>query len=369
MKTIGAKSLGTLFDALAGRGYTIVGPTVRDQVIVYDRLESAADLPSGWTDVQDGGTYRLQRRDDGAYFGYVVGPHSWKNYLFPPRRKMWAAKQTNDGFTVEEAAPPAEKFAFVGVRSCELRAIEIQDRVLAGGEYRDDAYEALRRNALIVAVNCTVAGGTCFCVSMDTGPKARGGYDIALTEIVENGAHYFTVETGSDRGREIVDGIEDAVPAKAQQIESTERAVAGAAEQMGRTLDTNGVKELLYDNIDNGRWEKVARRCLTCGNCTMVCPTCFCTTVEDTNDLSGNNTERWRAWDSCFSIEYSYIHGGSMRRTAAAQYRQWLTHKLATWQDQFDTMGCVGCGRCITWCPVGIDITEEVGAIRAAGKE
>ena len=108
----------------------------------------------------------------------------------------------------------------------------------------------------------------------------------------------------------------------------------------------------------------MAERCLTCGNCTLVCPTCFCTNVEDVGDLTGDHAERWRVWDTCFSVDYSYIHGGSVRPSGRARYRQWLTHKLATWHDQFDSSGCVGCGRCITWCPVGIDITQEVAAIR-----
>ena len=127
------------------------------------------------------------------------------------------------------------------------------------------------------------------------------------------------------------------------------------------------IKELLYRNLEHPRWEDVARRCLSCTNCTLVCPTCFCTTVEDATDLSGGHAERRRRWDSCFSMDFSYIHGGYIRPSVKARYRQWMTHKLATWIDQFGTSGCVGCGRCITWCPVGIDITAEVKAIRADG--
>ena len=138
---------------------------------------------------------------------------------------------------------------------------------------------------------------------------------------------------------------------------------------MGQALDTTELKELLYDSLDHPRWHEVAQRCMACGNCTMVCPTCFCTSVEDTTDLSGEIAERWRSWDSCFTTDFSYIHGGSVRNSTESKYRQWITHKLASWQDQFNTLGCVGCGRCITWCPVGINITEEVEAIRASRAE
>jgi Fe-S-cluster-containing hydrogenase component 2 len=137
-------------------------------------------------------------------------------------------------------------------------------------------------------------------------------------------------------------------------------------------MDTTGIRDLLYTNFDHPRWDNVAQRCLTCANCTMVCPTCFCTTVEDVSDVTGSHAERWRKWDSCFSQNFSYIHGGSVRSSAKSRYRQWMTHKLASWIDQFGSSGCVGCGRCITWCPVGIDITEEVRAIRespASSKE
>jgi hypothetical protein len=94
----------------------------------------------------------------------------------------------------------------------------------------------------------------------------------------------------------------------------------------------------------------------------LVCPTCFCSTVEDTTDLSGEVATRTRVWDSCFTLGHSYIHGGSVRPTTATRYRQWLTHKLDTWWDQFGTSGCVGCGRCTTWCPAEIDLLAEVPA-------
>ena len=128
----------------------------------------------------------------------------------------------------------------------------------------------------------------------------------------------------------------------------------------------NNLQALLYRNYNNERWQDLAQRCLDCGNCTMACPTCFCSKVEDITDLTGDHAERWREWDSCFTMDFSYIHGGSVRATTRSRYRQWLVHKLATWLDQFGSSGCVGCGRCITWCPVGIDLTEEVRLIRGS---
>jgi ferredoxin len=356
--------LNALFTGLRASGYTLLGPTVREGAIVYDELASAEDLPVGWTDEQQGGTYRLKRRADQACFGYAVGPHSWKKFLHPPILRLWSAKREGTTFVVEGEKQDSPKLAFIGVRSCELHAIGIQDKVFLQGPQVDPAYRSRREHAFIVAVNCGQAGGTCFCASMNTGPRATAGFDLALTEVLEDGRHYFVTEIGSEAGAEVANELPHQ-PAGREEISKADGVVARTAGSMGRSMDTTDIKELLYRNYDHPRWRNVASRCLTCANCTMVCPTCFCTTVEDVTDLTGNQAERWRKWDSCFTVDFSYIHGGSVRASPESRYRQWMTHKLATWIDQFGTSGCVGCGRCITWCPVAIDITEEVRAIRA----
>jgi len=361
---ISRAALQGLIDALAARGYQVMGPTVRDGAIVYDRIAGVADLPAGWTDEQEAGRYRLQRRRDDALFGFAVGPHSWKRFVHPPVETLWTARRDGDGFTlsIRDEAPP--KFAFIGVRACELHAMAIQDRVFCEGPYPDPTYQSRRRDAFIVAVNCGQAGGTCFCVSMRTGPKAESGFDLALTELSDEGGQNLLVEVGSEAGAEVLGPLPQRAATDAQ-LAAAEAIVARTAGQMGRHLETEGIKQLLQGNLEHPRWDEVAERCLTCGNCTMVCPTCFCTTVEDHSDLDGASAERVRSWDSCFTMDFSHLHGGSVRHTSRSRYRQWMTHKLAHWIDQFGTSGCVGCGRCITWCPAGIDITEEAAAIRA----
>ena len=359
--TLSHDGLQELITALKGRGYQVLGPTVRDGVIAYDEVATLNDLPRGWTDRQDAGRYRLERRGDEALFGFAVGPQSWKRFLHPPIERLWQLQRDGMAASAEAAVP---KFAFLGVRACELAAIAIQDKVFLGGAYRDTAYERRRSNSFIIALNCGEAGGTCFCVSMKTGPKAQGGFDLALTELLGD-RHQFLVEIGSDLGGEILAEVSYS-PALAADIEAARAVVANTAASMGRSLETGGLKELLQSNLEHPRWDEVAERCLTCANCTMVCPTCFCTSVEDHTDLSGEVAERNRKWDSCFTLDFSYVHGGSVRKQTRSRYRHWLTHELANWIDQFGTSGCVGCGRCVTWCPVGIDLTEEVAAIRAA---
>ena len=352
-----------LLAALQSRGYQVVGPTVRDNAIVYDAITSVSDLPIGYTDEQDGGTYRLKKRADKAMFGYAVGPHSWKKFLHPPVIRLWQAQRKGNGFQVVSEQQDETKLAFIGVRSCELHAIAIQDRVFMQPAHTDPVYQSRRNNLCMIAINCAQAGGTCFCTSMNTGPKATTGFDLALTEVLDAERHYFVVEVGTALGADILQDI-PYTEAKQDDVQLAEQIVANTAEHMGRSMDTTNIKELLYHNLEHPRWEEVATRCLTCANCTMVCPTCFCTTVEDVTDLTGERAERWRKWDSCFTMDFSYIYGGSIRATTRSRYRQWMIHKLASRIDQFGTSGCVGCGRCITWCPVGIDITEEVRAIR-----
>ncbi len=358
------EGLDGLLQALRDDGRVLIGPTVRDGAIVLAEISGVADLPSGWTAEQEGGSYRLARRADQALFGYAVGPHSWKQVFYPPRLRLWRAQRGERGFAVEAEAVASKRLALIGARSCDLHAIAVQDRVLRDGAAADPDYAARRADALVVAVSCAVAGGTCFCVSMGTGPRASQGFDLALAELTDP-AHRFVVEVGSERGASLLARI-PAGPAPEADLAAADAAVERTARSMGRTLDTGGIKELLYASYEHPRWDEVASRCLSCANCTLVCPTCFCSAVEDVTDLTGETAERWRRWDSCFSLDFSYIHGGSVRATPRARYRQWLTHKLATWIDQFGTSGCVGCGRCITWCPVAIDLTEEVAAIRSS---
>jgi sulfhydrogenase subunit beta (sulfur reductase) len=356
-------ALDDLVGILQRRGFRVLGPVVRDGAIVYDELESAAELPVGWTDRQERGAYRLERRGDEARFGYAAGPHSWKQFLFPPRVRLWRARRNGGGPPAVEERPLDEMpLAFLGVRACDLHAIGIQDRIFTGGRFVDRDYAARREGVFLVAVNCVEPGGNCFCASMDAGPRVSDGHDLVLTEILD-GEHRFLVGAGSERGAEVLVELPSR-PAAESDVAAATAAVESAARRMGRTMESSDLRDLLARTLEHPRWDEVAERCLTCGNCTLVCPTCFCSSIEDASDLGGTETARTRVWDSCFSLDYSYIHGGSIRTSARSRYRQWLTHKLGTWVDQFGTSGCVGCGRCITWCPVGIDITEEVAALR-----
>lgn len=357
---INAQDFDGLLSSLKKLGYTTYGPTVRDGAVIYDVVDSANDLPIGIGDVQVPGSYRLRKREDGALFGYVVGPHSWKRFLHPPTVKLYTI--SSNGKILASVENANQKMAFVGVRPCELQAIRILDKVLLEGEYPDPVYAARRKDVFLLAVNCVEPSGNCFCASMGTGPEAKEGFDLCLTELLRPEGHSFLVKVGTEKGKELISSVPHR-QANDDEIELASKLLALSRERMEKKIEINGLKDLLYRNLEHPHWDEVAKRCLACGNCTMVCPTCFCTTVSEATDLFLKHAERWRRWDTCFSQEFSYIHGGPIRYSISARYRHWLMHKMATWVDQFGTPGCVGCGRCITWCPVGIDITEEVKQI------
>lgn len=352
--------LQSLIRSLGERGFEVIGPVLRDGAVMFDRIEDVVDLPRGVIDEQEPGSYRVRGTEEEIRFGFVVGPDGLKRWLFPPERRLFSVRRAG-GVPVFEAEPPdVPPRAFLGVRACDLQALAIQDRVFLGGDPPDPVYEARRRDILLVAVNCSRAAATCFCVSMGEGPHATAGADIALTELRPS---ELLATAGTARGAAILGGLPGR-PAGASDHGRRAAIEDAAARSQQRRIETSGIRGVLEQAALHPRWEDVASRCLACANCTLVCPTCFCSTVTDTSDLRGDHAERWRRWDSCFTADFSYIHGGSIRASTRSRYRQWLTHKLGTWIDQFGTSGCTGCGRCIAWCPAGIDLTAEAAALR-----
>ena len=366
------RAVDELIGALGRRGYVVIAPTMRDGAIVLDEVHGVAALPVGWTDEQEAATYRVHRRDDRSLFAYAVGPYSPRRFLTAPRRTLWSALRIGDGFELVDDVAEPPPYAFVGVRACELAAIAVQDRVLRDGLYPEPSYVQARERAFFVGVNCGSPAATCFCTSMGTGPAVEAGHDLAATELLDEARHELLVEVGTERGGEVLAEVQSIVawrPATEDDLDAEQHITSQSVELMTRRLEPAVARDVLISNLEHPRWDDVAERCLSCTNCTLVCPTCFCTAVEDVTSLDGDRAERIQRWDSCFTLDHSTMHlAGSVRGDTRSRYRQWLTHKLSTWWDQFGESGCVGCGRCIAWCPAGIDLTAEVAAI-AAGRD
>ncbi len=354
-------ALEKILENLRRMGYRVLGPQIQDTALVYKPLSTTRDLPKGYISQQEPASYRLVYTGHARYFDATPAAQSWKQFFFPSQTELASfTRQENGQWQVDEHTPDLTPLALFGVYPCDLAAIQVPDKIFLREEWKDPVYWARRQSAFIVTVNCLHPCGTGFCASMGTGPRTNPGYDLNLTELED----VFLVEVGSESGRMVLDGVQ-ILPTSAFWLQAGQKSLEEAASRMGRSLPhPEALPELLLNHLDAHQWDDVAQRCMSCSSCTQVCPTCFCWDARDFSDLAGQSARRERVWDSCFNQDYTYVVGGNTRPNTRSRYRQWLTHKFGAWYAQFGSSGCVGCGRCITWCPARIDVTAEISAIR-----
>lgn len=361
---LATEDMQALIDTLSEGGYRVLGPVARDGAIQYVELNDANDLPVGWRQQQSPGAYRLAHTDSSRRFAWANGPQALKPWLFSPHEPLWEVRRDTTGSLHFELTDlDVRPLAFLGLRACDLAALRLLDQHFLA-DPQDPYYASRRQGLLSIVVHCTHPAETCFCASTGDGPRAERGFDLALSENDDG----YLVEVNGSAGRAIAARL-PLRDARATEKTQAEEQIADAGRRQTRSLPGTSLQQRLFDRLHHPRWTAVATRCLGCGNCTSVCPTCFCHRHVEAPALAGESSTHSREWDSCFTEGHSYLHGYVVRPETEHRYRQWLTHKLGSWHSQYGRSGCVGCGRCISWCPVGIDITEEATAICGDGAE
>lgn len=365
MFILSKKQLKQLFALLKQEAFSLIGPVVKDGVISYEEVPVLEELASSVQDKQSPAFYSLKKTNKPYFFSYANGFSSLKKFFFPAQRELFSLKRDkNKRFNIFYPDKPNKKLAFFGIKPCDLAALVVQDKIFMEGDYQDIYYQNLRKNSFIVVANCTHPSENCFCTSFNTGPavKNKESLDISLTEILEADKHYFIAEAFSERAREYFRKLK--VPlAKEKDKKMFNKTIEKSARKIKKRVNEEEIKKFFPLSYENYYWREIGKRCLGCGNCTLVCPSCFCSTVLEKSNIGATEAERVKVWDSCFNVEFSYIHPAAVRKNIYSRYRQWLMHKFFNWYKQFKTSGCVGCGRCISWCPVGIDVRDEVNNI------
>lgn len=366
MDTIKVKktSLKSIFDVIS-KSHRIIGPKIENDVLILTEA-GFEDIPSGYKELQKPGQYRMTKDAGDEIFSFSLGPDSFKRFFHPPLKELFGFKKTTKAISANRILKKEMPIALIGVRACDISAIKLYDRIFLEGPVKDSIYDSLRKDALIIGVNCLRPGDNCFCSSMGAGPQIKDNFDIAVTELKDG----LIIETGSAAGKKIMEEVPFEKITEADMREK-EAVSENCKRLIKKSVRSEELPWLIYKNLEHPRWSDIARRDLECGNCTQVCPTCFCNSTYDYVQLSGvvnKSSEisgvRVMKWDSCFSKNFARVHGGNFRPSRRARFRQWMSHKLAYTFEQFGLTGCVGCGRCITWCPAGIDITQELEALR-----
>lgn len=345
----GLGELRDLYFILKSRRFRVVGPKVIDEVLRIGVVDGFSDFPFS------SGSSAPWRLSDGSF---QVPPDSLKRFLYPPELELFRVEK---GFRINIPRHNYPKTAFFGITPCDMASVLVMDRVQLG---KDPYYTMARRKSLFVVQNCLKPGPTCFCSSTGSGPESKEGFDISYTIISPSEVLF---RPGSEVGLDILTDL-SLEPASQEAVRRYRKLINEASVKAVADFTGAEVPDVLETMLEPQVWKEVSEGCLGCANCNMVCPTCFCFDIIDKLSLDGSG-RRVRIWDGCHSYSYAEVAGGNIRKDLWARYRHWVLHKFSYWVKQFGTLGCVGCGRCIAWCPAGIDlrvvVSKAIKGVRA----
>lgn len=276
-----------------------------------------------------------------------------KGMFFPQTEKMYRFKIVQNWVEIENLPEEKEKKLLFGVRSCDLKSLDCLDQVFLTKGFVDNFYKGKRDHIATIALNCTEPGPACFCASMGVDPQKAEGADVQAYDLGDS----IGFEAVSEEGHKIVELI------KSQLTE--QQAVPPPVGAFYLNPEVTGLPEKLKGMFDAPLWQEIARKCLNCGACTYVCPTCHCFDISQ--DVRGEEGTKYRCWDSCMFGEYTQMAGGHNPRPGKKErVRNRFMHKLSYFPERYNMLLCTGCGRCISVCPVHMDITSIMKQIREA---
>jgi sulfhydrogenase subunit beta (sulfur reductase) len=327
--TITESGVGTLIDALAKSGRRILGPKkVAERIEIAD-IKSAADL------AKDG-----------------QATVSAKGAVFPKVERLLKYRfETGKQIALDDVEPNAKPTVLFGIRPCEARAFHALD-VVFNWDYKDKFFNARLANTTVVATSCNTADESCFCTSLGSRPDDPAGSDILLSPLKLGG---FLAQVLTDKGKALVALAKDAF----QPLVGDAAPVLVPAAAVAPAFDAKALEQKLAGKFDSPLWALQSLRCLGCGACAYVCPTCVCFDIQDEADTRGG--QRLRAWDSCGMRLFTlHASGHNPRDKQSQRWRQRIYHKFAYYPDRFKTLGCVGCGKCSRACPVDMNLKQHL---------
>ena len=324
---IAKSDLARLVSRGVSAGYRVYAPVKREQKVYME-------------ETVDGSALELD---------HVVTVNGVKDIMLPRCEAL--ARFRVDEISVQPIEEPAGKRLIFGGRPCDAASLVILDPILMD-PVRDSRYARKREETTIVTVACSRADGACFCESMGYGPHDETGSDVIF---LPSGDSYL-VRALSDKGRALLSEL---------GLEADAGGEPDAPPQLTRKVSTEGLKDWLDRNFESEKWRDVSINCISCGTCYYLCPTCHCFDITDEAGVSKG--ERYRIWDCCSFSGFTQMAGHQPRVGRHARYRQRIMHKFKYTVDNVDLVACVGDGRCIRHCPVGVDIGEILEKLPAEG--